>query len=643
MAIIGPLAGREDLIGQTYDAAIGYEDPASGNVTMYGYVLAPGSQFEEATNLQDEEHLVQVASPLSTDRYGRFPKVSQGDWSGGERQEIYVTGTQYYSSSQIDTSKPGHLRALAKYTTATNATDGIGYGLGRLLTSDNQNVVGMGSHAGIGYLVRYNVSTGTFTNVGTASTVMEDVARGGTGIFAFGSNEVILFAGGTITQVSQDGYPTNGTCGLMAQFDGSLYYAIGANGNQLVAVASALGSVNGPVVYTVSTFEQGILCLCDAPTGVALVTGDGVEERNFVYLFDGVNANFIATIPGIVQDMVQANGVVYILTDAPFFVNGIPQPVIYALSGSTISLFDDYRTLDPAFQTTATAVGGCLDTDGEYLYLFHPGLTTKRYRLSSGAVYDCGTPGLTGLNAGHEGCALIQGGIAELTGSGTKLYLVQPELTPNQSGVLVTSFYDWDTPNVHKSFKSIEFSMNTAIVTSGVQVAFKLDNLSNSFTNMTVQVSPSGNTLIAYFPVRTIGFRVMFQITLGSGASAPDVQAISTLATLARTWTMTVACRRGQRTRDPENQEDVQNATSQALIANIMNAYMLAAGNITLWIPDPTVASTPGGAGPMSQVNAQIQDYKRDSLAGPGSGWNRDASGVADFDADVQLVISEIL
>ena len=205
---------------------------------------------------------------------------------------------------------------------------------------------------------------------------------------------------------------------------------------------------------------------------------------------------------------------------------------------------------------------------------------------------------------------------------------------------ITTSFYDFDTPTVDKAFKSIEFSMNSAVATTGLTVAFKLDNLSNAFTPMTLQVSPSGNTLIAYFPPRSIGHRVQFQFTVANG---PDIQGISVLATLARTWTFTVAARRSQASMNPSDQTDIQQVSAQALAANIMNAYLLAAGNITLWMPDPTVASTPGGKGPMAEINAQIQDYKRVSTSSGGAGWHRDAQGLPDFDEDIELVITEIL
>ena len=108
-------------IGDTYDMALGYPDPATGIVDMVGYVLSNQGQFQESTNLQDEQHLVQIASPSSSDRFGRYPQVSQGDWSGGERQLIFVNANQYYTSTQCETSKPGHLTILGACTKVTLA------------------------------------------------------------------------------------------------------------------------------------------------------------------------------------------------------------------------------------------------------------------------------------------------------------------------------------------------------------------------------------------------------------------------------------------------------------------------------------------------------------------------------------------
>jgi len=102
-------------IGDTFDLALGWINPATDTALMVGYVITPSGQFSETTNIQDEQHLVQIASPFSSDRYGRFPKVSQGDWSGGERQLIFVTGNQYYSSQNLETSVPGHLYCYGQY------------------------------------------------------------------------------------------------------------------------------------------------------------------------------------------------------------------------------------------------------------------------------------------------------------------------------------------------------------------------------------------------------------------------------------------------------------------------------------------------------------------------------------------------
>lgn len=286
--------------------------------------------------------------------------------------------------------------------------------------------------------------------------------------------------------------------------------------------------------------------------------------------------------------------------------------------------------------------GYCLDTDDQYLYLFWGTLGCKRYLLSSGAISDIGNP-IPGGSAAHTGSVHPSGMLLESDGDGN-LYTAVSVLggSASANGSLTSSFYDFDTPTANKSFKSVEFTMNSGLDPTSIQLQYRMDAVTNPLNSLTVQVSPSGNTLIAYFPTRTIGHRVQLVVSL-IGSKAPDIASWSILATLARTWTVTVACRRDQHTRNPGDQPDPQGATAQQLQANIQNAYEIAGGNVVLWIPDPTVVSTPGNPGGVSQVNAQIQDYKKQVNSSPGPGLRSDAAGTPDQEADIQLTLTEVL
>lgn len=650
---------RIEEVGDLYDFALGYLDPVSGNTNMVGYVAPPSVGYGESTNLQDEGHIVQVASPNTTDRYSRFPKVSQGDWSGGERQLIYTTPNQYYSSQQLETSRPGHLTILGKYSAVALGTspspiapnpraissDAIQYWF--ICTPNNGTILGYVNEATLAVTLSAN---------NPALGGLQEILRGPDGMYVannpaagLGIYQISVNGAFAVTRVNADtiGTVVAGSYSRcdMAAFNDTLYYNSEISGGPppVTQILSSTypfpgGAGNGTTVYTMPQMGWQILAITDSANGVAFATAAQQQLYSYIWTFDGVNATFVGRIYGTVIDMRSANGVTYILAAARNGISGgIGLPVIYQLSGSTLSVLDDYRQADPAFQPTTQSGRGCLDEDGTYLYLFWSGLRVKRYRLKDGAIYDVGHPTAQQSNSAvHSGAAGPGGGIAEgdPTNVPYSLYVMQPGVAPNQNGILTTSFYDFGTPNDHKSFKSVEFTMNSAIDVNAILVSYRVDNLSNTLTPVTVTVSPSGNTLIAYFPPNTLGCRVQLQITLVA-ASNPDIASLSVLATLARIFTLGAACRRDQQARN--GAKDPQGLAASDRLANVLNCYNIAAGKCVLYIPDPTAAKG------YAQINALLQDYKRVTAPGVAPGMREDATGQRDMESDYQLTLAEQL
>src|SRR5665213_580233 len=142
MALIGIQPAQ---VGGEYDLAIGF-DPGTGDTTMLGYVIETGTEWAEAPNIQDEQRIVQIASPNNSDRLTYYPKVTQDDWSGGEGQEYFTDPTKYYQSYKVDPTKPGHLvltpgttspPAVSLSTRGPAASDGFTVLIGALLSSPN--------------------------------------------------------------------------------------------------------------------------------------------------------------------------------------------------------------------------------------------------------------------------------------------------------------------------------------------------------------------------------------------------------------------------------------------------------------------------------------------------------------------------
>jgi len=276
-----------------------------------------------------------------------------------------------------------------------------------------------------------------------------------------------------------------------------------------------------------------------------------------------------------------------------------------------------------------------LSSDATWLYFFWPGLTAKRYRLTTGAISDIGNAAVSTTTGIHYGCALGPGGsIAEVDGTTSWFIYDINAAALAKDGTIISSFYDFDTPSTNKRFASVEFIMNNATLNPlAITVSFRLNSLNAAWTALPVAVAPTNDRLVCYFPQGTIGQSVQLQVTL-VGALQPDIQLWSVLATLAPVYTVTVACRRDQQGRNPLGQADPQGVTGQELLANIVNAYRLAAGSVTLWVPDP--AGTDG----VSQVQAVLQDYQWTTSNGAPPGLTRDPSnGVPDMEGDVLLTL----
>lgn len=648
MSYIGALTpDKMALVGPTYDLAMGFLDVATGDIRMMGYVMAPNTGWQQSTDLQDETHLVQIASPSSSDRYGRYPSVSQGDWSGGERQVVYATANQYYSSQQVDTSKPGHLTCAGNYTSQTTASALVALsGQGKSISVSP----GGGGGAFMAFLdsgaeiQKFQATPLSFpaTVTGTPTSIITHGLNRGETYFSTltgGVFQAALLAGDqryvTISQVETSQLSVLS----LAYFAGSLWCVcnarpatVGVTPCEIYQFAPPFPAA-GVLVYTCPILESPIDIIGCGVNGLVFGTHTGE-----LYTFNGTDAVLIGVVDEVPLDIETANGVTYILCWGST-ATGAMYPVIYELSGSTLSTFDDYTQLDAAFQPggAGATAHGQLSSDASWLYLSWPGLNTKRYRLTTGAVSDIGNPvaGAASTTGTHYACALGPGGsIAEHDGT-ANWYILQPAAGASSSdGTIVSSFYDFDTPSTNKRFASVEFIMNNATLNPlAITVSFRLNSLNAAWTALPVAVAPTNDRLVCCFPQGTIGQSVQLQVTL-VGALQPDIQLWSVLATLAPVYTVTVACRRDQQGRNPLGQADPQGVTGQELLANIVNAYRLAAGSVTLWVPDP--AGTDG----VSQVQAILQDYQWTTSNGAPPGLTRDPSnGVPDMEGDVLLTL----
>lgn len=669
-----------DEIGDMYDFALGYTDPTSGNTLMVGYVMPPGVGFQEATDLQDANHIVQIASPNQVDRYERYPKTSQGDWSGGSRQLIYANANQYYDTPQglIETVQPGALQLMVQpAVTLVDAASG---------NPTNCSIVGMSNYVLVASYVAagHNVtdSTGTTAQIGGDHEIIDMLpyspsgANGGVfcavttaGIWRISKATI----GGALsgTQQTNDAPATSGKC--LAYFNDKLYYITSAGAINYTTLDA--GATGGTAFHTPGNIESKVSCLCSGASGLVFSKNSPGAGRNAptfsaIYTSDGTTAGTVrvADIPGSVNYMMEANGITYIVAQLPAVSpagatpTGVPYPsyTLYALSGSTLTVIDDARWLPSDFTTVSYTSKASLATDGRFLYLGwgyfvirydlqNNYAVTRVFSFNANTGWNCIS--VTTGNFGGIGSAGVWAAVGQAGGGINLQQILPPNSVPSAATTanLITSYFDFGTPTTNKAFRSIDMTFQSAYQAGQVQIAYALDN-ATSYTPMTIQAGVSPNKIIAYFPPGTKGFRVRFQITMNSTLTAsPVIVAYAVKANLGRVWTVSANCARDQKGRNGE--KDIQNLSAMDMIANMVNSYKITAGQCILYIPDPTqppvysggVLTNPQG---VAQVNALVQDYAYTTNPGVAPGLRDsqvDGGTQRDMEGTVQLTLVEQL
>src|SRR5205807_10616160 len=98
------------LVGDSYHLALGMTTPGQASPDrIFGYLLAEGTKFEQNTDLNSKSALTQYSSPHLIDRdLVNWPRVTDGDFSGGMMQLNWIDSSRYWDSN-LDIRTPGFL------------------------------------------------------------------------------------------------------------------------------------------------------------------------------------------------------------------------------------------------------------------------------------------------------------------------------------------------------------------------------------------------------------------------------------------------------------------------------------------------------------------------------------------------------
>ncbi len=358
-----------------------------------------------------------------------------------------------------------------------------------------------------------------------------------------------------------------------------------------------------------------------------------------IYTWDGntdsVPGTRIGQYRGVPFGAAEINGVTYLIFWSYRFGNA--SFVLLAVSGAQLSVVDDQRFLLPDFQSDpvsfvedsngipsarASVVG-----DGRFLYVSWPGYAGLRYDLVSSGVSKIGTQNGGALQtavSAHRFEVNAGDPLVELTSYGTTVNLSYYRSAPT-TGTYTSSYFDFDTPQVTKFFRSVEVDLAQPLATGDdVDMEYRIDNTQTWTAITNKQTLPNGNLLFLIGRIR--GTRVQIRATLTAGAV---IRAISVKGTLGRIWKTKLQCHWNQQLNDGET----DGVTPQKLLGNI-ELVDANAGQCVAYVPS---ATDPSG---VEMVLCDLETYNWVSVK---PGPRLEADTPAGYEGVVEVTLKEAL
>lgn len=542
-------------VGKLYHVVL-----ATADGTSVGYMLVNGQEFHQKTDLRAQQTLVQT-SPNLTDRdLVTWPRVSDGDFSGGGLQQIFVNPKKYWDSD-LEIRTPGSLQLRPAWNRITHKaapTRGTGTPQAVVWNAD--------------VYVTYNETNGRVYN----------------------SAGQITAAGIPVAYLDTDGqylYASDGV-NTLKHWNGSSWTtdtaALGAH-TQIWAVNQ--GTAGHFIYYTptassLSRWDLSAASSYALPMGgnpfsivdvvpyggsVAILTSDLNNAPGFnVWYHDGQNLQQILRMTGY-----YAGGLTNCLGN--LFITAIPtaqvdSPILAQIGSGSFDIVAQVGL--PSNQTGAIKVGAPVSSGQTVAFAVQAPTINGVSSAAYVATYDVLTqayshlgnldatdnPGLTVRSLAYLGRALFAPMILSSNGvtqyqSNQTVYSPRPAYAT--TGKLVSSRFDFNTPGIGKMFRRVV--VHHAPLAAGEQV--KVDAFVNldpakyssaltpTATNTHVYSggeSPSvASSTVLSLPQHTTGFSLYFAVTVTAGtsqATSPAVYYVSTEISVPWTFEMTLDC-----------------------------------------------------------------------------------------------------
>lgn len=634
-------------VGQAYH--VGFDN----GIQAYGYVLAPDATqsggWHEKTDIAAKDAQIQYASPNIIDRdFVFWPRVTQGDWSGGSRQVTFINPSQYWDSD-LDTRTPGYMtlrRRLQRTQVKTGATAFAG---GRAF----QQVVAFGGHF-------WNSFSEASTFYRETTPFATHAAKQPVFLDTDGNHLFIGDAINTIDTYDQNGAwvetNINALAGGLGSFDlmwvfnqGTagrfLYYAqqgtVGTLFKVDLSVAKPVAAVNH-IQIPLDNLSDALIDIAPYQNGLAILTNGYYFDSWAVWFHDGQNLTPIVRVNGFC-----ATGICNCLGD--LYVSALDNygkiaPSLYKISGGSISKIADsappkpstiqgtslqpragdhyvywpYTNADPQFTAQQFTVGILDVTTGALARL--PLVDINDLQMAGFP-----TPSLISLQQCLRRVAVVGDavGITLSTGTGPSSYTLslqyqiggtlQPVTTPpfQASGKLITSRIDFQTPGVEKRFRRFEAQHAPLPTNCSVKIDAFIDKDPASYTAALTPDATNTNTTLnsvstELFLANLIGHTVYFAITLATsdGLNTPILNYYFVEAGTPWSWEMLLACTSKRTLLTGE--QDSQGVSAKDLAYLFRNAwespskltmyhrngssYTVAVESLDFWNPSPLVS-----------------------------------------------------
>jgi len=579
------------MVGTQYSIGIG------NGVQAYGYILqnqgGSGPAFKEGTNVTDKQSLTQYSSPNLIDRdIAYYPRVTQGDFSGGSLQTVFIDPTQYYDSD-LEIRTPGYLTLRPGWARNQIAT-GIGTPVPQSIAWKNSVYTALGTGS------VYDATGGTITPGITAKFIATDAYSL---YVADGANTVVFtLNGSTWTTLSSTTGALQQMWAILQGTNGRFLYFTTILNQDGPDIAHALSKLDfnaslptSPISVPTGNMRVAILDICEYQNGIAILTSDGqVLGGCEVWYHDGQNMTRIVRL-----DEYQASGICNCLGNLYVSAQSIGQfegPVLLKVQAGS---FDIIARWSSPLATRTAAMVGAPSGSGQYVYytLASPqinNITTTSYIAVTDTISNASSH-LGSMDALDSpltqaprqlaclgravtfpmlkaGNAFIQFQTNQSTLAGGSLY--------GTIGTLVGSKFDFQTPGITKRFRNVEVIHNRPLASGeAVTVQMFVDQDPVQYSNSLTPTATTTNSTVGSVLTRVVAGSDVVGRTLypviklaGSGSSTPSANRLSVEVGGSWVWEFFLDCTARRRLLQQQT-EDMQGVTGKDLYYMLRNAY----------------------------------------------------------------------